>query len=128
MSSTNDTLLTPRPYSEYCTSYSESLRILKDSILQDGKVSGTELQRCLLINGVPVQDCPTPDQLLQRLGLSHLPQSNTPTGTLERKNKKRFSGMIKVHKPKIFKSKGDKVICFYLPLVTVVYPVFMIGC
>ena len=121
MSSTNDTLLTTRPYSEYCTSYNESLRTLKDSILQDGRLSGSELQRCLLINGVPVQDCPTPDQLLQRLGLSHLPQNDTPTGTLERKNKKRFSAKIKVHKPKIFKSKGDKVIWLYLPLVIIVY-------
>ena len=127
MSSTNDTLLITRPYSEYCTSYTESLRILKDSILQDGRVSGKELQRCLLINGVPVQDCPTPDQLLQRLGLFNLPQSDTPIGTLERKNKKRFSGKIKVYKPKIFKSKGDKVVCFYFPLLLLLIHVIMVG-
>ena len=88
------------PCHYYCTTYTDSLRILKDNILQDGKLSGPELQRCLLINGVPVQDCPTPDQLLQRLGLSHLAQSNTPTnltGTLGR-IKKRSSFRMKGHK------------------------------
>ncbi|KAI6656862.1 Colorectal mutant cancer protein-like isoform X1 [Oopsacas minuta] len=108
MASVSDTH-TSRPYSEYCTSYNESLKNIKDNILQEGRLSGRELQRCLLLNGVPMQDCPTPDQLLQRLGLSGLAQADTPTGTLERKNKKRFSTKIKVYKPKIFKSKGDKV-------------------
>ena len=89
-------------HSKYRTSYGESLRILKDNIIQDGRLSGTVLQRCLLINGVPVQDCPTPDQLLQRLGLSHLPQNDTSTnkiGTLER-IKKRSSFRMKGRKPR----------------------------
>ena len=101
---------TPRPQSEYSVSYNESLRSLKDGILLEGRLSGRELQRCLLFNGVPVQDCPSPDQLLRRLGLPTTAQTDTPTGTLERKNKKRFSSKIKVYKPKIFKSRGDKVL------------------
>ena len=96
-------------HSEYCTSYNESLRTLKDSILQDGRLSGTELQRCLLINGVPVHDCPTPDQLLQRLGLSHLPQNDTPstkTSTLGR-FKKRNSFRMKGRKARNLTDSHD---------------------
>ena len=106
--------LTPRHQSEYNGSYNESLRSLKDGILLEGRLSGRELQRCLLYNGVPVQDCPSPDQLLQRLGLASIPQPDTPTGTLDRKNKKRFSSKIKVSKPKIFKSRGDKVLSYMI--------------
>ena len=100
---------TPRPHSEFSGSYNESLRSLKDGILLEGRLSGRDLQRCLLFNGVPLQDCPTPEQLMQRLGLNSIAQPDTPTGTLERKGKKRFSSKIKVPKPRIFKSKGDKV-------------------
>ena len=93
--------------------YKESLKRLKEGILLEGRLSGLDLQRCLLMIGVPAQDCPTPEQLLQRLGIASLDQCtpilDTPSNTLERKNKKRFASLRKVHKPKIFRSKGDKV-------------------